>query len=40
MLHPMVTGQPTNFTIKAMEDSAVIEIRKDVLEELMNKSHM
>ncbi|MGW8956263.1 Crp/Fnr family transcriptional regulator [Paenibacillus sp. NPDC055715] len=36
----MVQGQPSTFTIEAMEDSVVIEIPYDVLKELMDTSHM
>ncbi|MFC6457029.1 Crp/Fnr family transcriptional regulator [Paenibacillus vulneris] len=35
----MVTGAPSPYTIEAMEDSVVIEISYDVLNELMETSH-
>lgn len=36
----MIKGEPSSFTIEAMEDSVVIEVKYDVLQELMDKSHM
>ena len=36
----MIDGQPSTFSIEAMEDSIVIEIPYLLLQELMNKSHM
>lgn len=35
----MITGQPSTFTIEAMEDCTVIEIPYDLLQTLMNESH-
>lgn len=35
----MVTGEPSPYTIEAMEDSVVIEISYDVMNELMDTSH-
>ncbi|MGG4212388.1 Crp/Fnr family transcriptional regulator [Paenibacillus sp. FSL L8-0638] len=36
----MIQGEPSTFSIEAMEDSVVIEIPYHVLEELMDTSHM
>ncbi|KAF6584056.1 Crp/Fnr family transcriptional regulator, partial [Paenibacillus sp. EKM208P] len=36
----MIQGEPSTFSIEAMEDSVVIEIPYHVLKELMDTSHM
>lgn len=35
----MITGQPSTYSIEALEDSKVIEISHPLLEKLMNQSH-